>query len=197
MSAVEARQELEQRLAVLTPEDTVRGLFFRGVQEAVLELRGPAAVEECFAECGERKFVDFFAYSGADFLRLLRRTVGLLDGKNSSFEGTLRRLGNLGTSAILRSPAGQAVRLIVSGTPRRILESLPMAYAMTSPAGGACKVALTGPTSGRILFERDVVPCSYVVGSLETHFLKEGARGLRISGRVTGPLSSEYELSWE
>lgn len=197
MSAVEAEQELEQRLALVTPGDTVLGMFFRSVLETVQELKGPEAVEECLAGCGERKFVDFFAYPGMDFLRLLKRTAGMMGEEGEGFEGALRRLGYLGTSALLKSQAGHAVRVVISGTPRRILDNMPMGYRVTTPAGGACKVVLKGQTGGRLILERDVVPRPYVEGSLEAHFLKEGAQGLRIAGKVTGPLSSEYELSWE
>jgi uncharacterized protein (TIGR02265 family) len=196
--AVEAEQELEQRLAALLPEDTVRGLFFRSVGEALLELKGPELVAECFAESGERHFVDFFAYPAGDFLRLLRRAAGLLGEGVGDFEVALRRLGLLGTTAFLASQASYAVKLVISGgTPRRVLENLPMTYGMTTPMGGPCTVVTTGPTSGRITLGRDLLPRPFMEGSLEAYFRKGGAQGLRILGRLTGPLSSEYELAWD
>ena len=79
----------------------------------------------------------------------------------------------------------------------RVVENLPMAYKVTTPAGGTCSVVFWGHTSGRVHFERDFLPRPYVEGSLEAHLKKAGARALRITGRLKGPLSSEYELSWD
>jgi len=194
----EAELELEHRLALATPRDTMRGMFFRSVQEAVLALKGTAAMEECLEECGGvRGFVDFFAYPAGDFLRMLRRAAWLMGGATGGFEEAMRMLGHLGTAAFLGSQAGNAMEVLISGTPRRVVENLPMAYKVTTPAGGTCSVVFSGHTRGRVHFGRDFLPRPYVEGSLEAHLKKAGARALRITGRLTGPLASEYELSWD
>lgn len=193
----EAEQELEHRLSLVAPTDTIRGMFFRSVQQAMLVLKGAAAMEECLGECGERDFVDFFAYPAGDFLRMLRRAAVLLGGPAGGFEETLRVLGHMGTAAFLDSQAGNAMEVLISGTPRRVLENLPMAYLVTTPTGGSLSVVWSGHTHGRIIFSRDFLPRPYVEGSLEAHLKKAGARAVRVAGRLTGALSSEYEVSWE
>jgi uncharacterized protein (TIGR02265 family) len=192
----EAEQELEQRLSLASSEDMVRGMFFRSVREAVHALAGPEAVEDCLADCGSGGFVDFFAYPTRDFLRVLRRAARCMGGAAGGFEGAMRVLGHLGTAAFLESPAGNAAHVVLAGSPRQVLENLPLAYKLMMPAGGTMTVARDGYTRSRVVLTRDFLPCSYVEGSLEAQLKKAGASGLRVAGRRTGPLSSEYELSW-
>ena len=195
--ASDAEREVDLRLAELPADATVLGLFFRSVLEAVEALRGPEAMEACREECeGAGEFVDFFAYPARDFLKVLRRAAWEMDGKTGGFEETLRILGYLGTAALLRGQAGRAVDLMLSGTPRRVVENLPTAYRVTTPAGGPLSVVWWGQTGARILFTRDALPRPYLEGSLEALLKKAGARGLRIHGRALGPLSSEYNVAW-
>lgn len=193
----EAELELEQRLSLASAEDMIRGMFFRSVREAVQALKGAEAVADCLAECASGGgFVDFFAYPTRDFLRVLRRAAGLMSGAAGGFEGTMRVLGHLGTAAFLESPAGNAVHVLLTGSPRQVLENLPLAYKVMMPAGGTLSVERDGYTRSRVTLTRDFLPCAYVEGSLEAQLKKAGVSGLRVSGRRTGPLSSEYELSW-
>ncbi len=192
-----AERELELRLLAVGTGDTVLGMLFRSVLEAVRALRGEEVMEECLEEgLRGRPFVDFFAYPAEDFLRMLRRAAWAMGGASGGFEESMRMLGHLGTAAFLRSPAGRAMDVVISGTPRRVVEHLPTSYRVTTPTGGALSVVWWGMTGARVLFARDVLPRSYVEGSLEAQLKKAGARGVRISGRMLGPLSSEFELSW-
>ncbi len=193
----DAEREVDLRLSQLTPETTVLGVFFRGVLDAVRALQGEEAMEQCREECqGARDFVDFFAYPASDFLRVLRRAGWVMEGKTGGFEETMRILGYLGMAAFLRSQAGRAVELLMSGTPRRVVENLPTAYKLTTPSGGPVSVVWWGQTGARILFTRDALPRPYLEGSLEAQLQKAGARGVRILGRALGPLSSEYNVAW-
>lgn len=106
-------------------------------------------------------------------------------------------LGYMGTAVFLGSQVGNAMQMLISGTPRRVIGYLPMAYKVTTPAGGACSVAFQDHTHARVSFERDFLPRPYVEGSLEAHLKKAGARSARIRGQLAGPLACEYELSWD
>ena len=56
---VQSGTELGHLLMRLGPEDTLRGMFFRSVQDTMLTLLGEKAMEACLEECtGEREFVD-------------------------------------------------------------------------------------------------------------------------------------------
>jgi uncharacterized protein (TIGR02265 family) len=193
----EAQEEVEHRLAQVLPTDRVRGVFFRSVQQAILVSKGEAAMEECLEECEERDFMDFFAYPAADFLRMVRRAAWLLRSEEGGFEETMRMLGYMGTAAFLESQAGKAMEVLIAGTPRRALENLPMAYLVTTPTGGPLTVSWPEHMHCRLTFSRDFLPRPYVEGTLEAHLKKAGARAVRVTGRWTGGLASEYELSWE
>ncbi|WNG21663.1 TIGR02265 family protein [Cystobacter fuscus] len=194
---VQTGAELGHLLTWLGPEDTLRGMFFRSLQDAMLTLLGEAAMEACLEEVsGERDFVDFFAYPAVDFLRMVRRAAWLMEERGCEGQETLRMLGHLGTAAFLKSPAGKAMDVLASGTPRRVLENLPMAYQMLSPKGGPLSVTALGPTRARVNFSRDVLPCAYLEGLLEALLKKAGARGVRIEGRRVNSFSCEFLLSW-
>jgi uncharacterized protein (TIGR02265 family) len=194
----EAELEVEHRLAQVTPRDTMRGMFFRSVKEAMFALRGQGAMEECLQECGGvRSFVDLFAYPAEDFLRMARRAAWMMQGPAGGFEQSMRMLGYMGTAVFLGSQVGKAMQVLISGTPKRVIEYLPMAYKVTTPAGGACSVVFPGHTRALVTFERDFLPRPYVEGSLEAHLKQAGASSARIVGRMTGPVSCEYELSWD
>jgi uncharacterized protein (TIGR02265 family) len=47
-----------------------------------------------------------------------------------------------------------------------------------------------------ILLDRDFFPCPYVEGALVAAFEVVGVRNPRVRGRLTGPLASEYALTW-
>ncbi|WP_434384965.1 TIGR02265 family protein [Melittangium boletus] len=192
-----AEQELAQHLAWLSPQDTLRGMFFRSVQEALLALRGEAALEVCLEACGGvRDFVDFFAYPARDFVRMLGRAATLMAEGDCSSEDMMRMLGYLGTAVFLKSPVGRAMDVLSSGTPRRVLENLPMAYQVLTPMAGPLTVTWLSPTRARVTFTRSLLPSAYLEGLLEALLKKAGARGVRVACQRLGPLSSEHDLTW-
>lgn len=194
----ETELDVEHRLTLATAQDTIRGMHFRSVKDAMLALKGPAAMEECLAECGGvRTFVDLFSYPAGDFLRMARRAAWMMEGSAGGFEQAMRMLGYMGTAVFLGSQVGKAMQVLISGTPRRVLEYLPMAYKVVMPAGSGISVSFPEHTRAFITFERDFLPRQYVEGSLEAHLKQAGARSARIVAQKTGPLSCVVELNWE
>ena len=195
--ALSLSQEFVLQLDRLSPGDSLRGMFFRSVHEALLALRGEAALEACLEECGGvRDFVDFFAYPASDFLRMIQRASWLMTEGECDSEETLRMLGHLGTAVFLKSPVGRAMDVLSSGTPRRVLENLSMAYQALTPMGGPLTVTWLSSSRARVTFSRDLLPRPYLEGLLEALLKKAGARGVRVEGQRLAPLSSEYELTW-
>jgi len=191
------REELERRLALATPTDTVRGMFFRSVLGVVRALGDEGAVERCVEECGERKFVDFSCYPMSTFLRLLGTAARLLGDGYGDFAGALRALGRRGATDFFASSIGRPLRTLLMGNPKRLLDSLPKAYALVSTNGGRCSVTWGASRNALILLDRDFFPCPYVEGALVAAFEVVGVRTPRVRGRLTGPLASEYALTWE
>jgi uncharacterized protein (TIGR02265 family) len=191
-----AERELEQRLTLVTPSDSVRGMFFRSVLEVVRALGDEEAVERCLEACGERRFTEFNGYPTSTFLRLLRMAARLLGDGYGDFGGALRALGRRGATDFFASATGRPLRGMLMGDPKRLLDSLPMAYAVASANGGQCAVRWMGPRSALVLFNRDFLPCAYLEGAMAAAFEVVGVREARVSGRMTGSLASEYTLTW-
>ncbi|WP_257446126.1 DUF2378 family protein [Archangium lipolyticum] len=191
-----AEPELKRSLALATPADSVRGMFFRSVLEVVRALGDEAAVERCAEACGGRRFVDFTCYPTASFLRLLWSAADLLRDGYGSFEGALRALGRRGATDFLSSSTGRPLQALLMGNPKRLLESLPMAYAVASANGGRCSVTLGARDNALVVLDRDFLPREYVEGALATALEVVGTREPRVRGRPTGPLSIEYTVTW-
>jgi uncharacterized protein (TIGR02265 family) len=191
-----SERELERRLMLATPADSVRGMFFRSVLEVMRDLGDAEAVVRCVEVCGERKFVDFSCYPTSTFLRLLGTSARLLGTGYGSFEGALRALGRRGATDFFASATGRPLRAMLTGNPKRMVDSLPMAYAVASANGGQCAVTWESPRRARVLLDRDFFPRAYVEGALTAALEVLGARDPRVSARPLGSLSCEYSLTW-
>ena len=88
------------------------------------------------------------------------------------------------------------MQTLLAGEPRKLLDSLPMAYAAASANGGQCVVVWSHSGSALVRLERDFLPRAYVEGALVAALEVVGMREPRVWSRVLGPLSSEYVLSW-
>jgi uncharacterized protein (TIGR02265 family) len=94
------------------------------------------------------------------------------------------------------SATGRPLQALLGGDPKRLLDSLPMAYAVASSTGsGRCQVTSAEHTALMSL-DRDFLPRPYVEGALASALEVVGAREPRVRGRHTGPLASEYVLTW-
>ena len=191
-----AERELERRLMRATPADSVRGMFFRSVLEVMRELGDTHAVERCVEAGGERKFVDFSCYPTSSFLRLLDTSARLLGNGYGTFEGALRALGRRGATDFFASSTGRPLGAMLQGDPKRMVDSLPMAYAVASANGGQCSVTWESPRRCRVVLERDFFPCAYVEGALTAALEVIGTREPRVRGRSLVPLGCEYSLTW-
>lgn len=193
---VGAELELERRLGLATPADSVRGMFFRSVLEVMWALGDEASVEHCVEVCGRRKFADFTCYPTSDFLRLSWTAARLLGNGYGDFAGAMRALGRRAATDFFASATGRPLQTLLVGEPRKLLDSLPMAYAAASANGGQCVVVWSHSGSALVRLERDFLPRAYVEGALVAALEVVGMREPRVWSRVMGPLSSEYVLSW-
>ncbi|HYO52456.1 TIGR02265 family protein [Archangium sp.] len=191
-----AELELERRLVLVTPADCVRGMFFRSVLEVMWALGDGADVERCVEVCGMRKFANFTCYPASSFLRLLGTAARLLGKGYGDFPGAMRALGRRGATDFFASSMGRPLQALLMGNPKRLLDSLPMAYAAASANGGQCMVTWAQPGSALVRLERDFLPRPYVEGALAAALEVVGTREPRVWSQPLGPLSSEYVLSW-
>ncbi len=192
----EWKQELEQRLALATPGDAVRGLFFNSMLELVRTLGDEAAMERCLEASGERRFFDFFNYPVSALLRLTYTAGHELSARYGGFDGALRRMGNQAMTDFFASAMGKTLRHLSGQDVRALVSSMQTIYRMTMSYGER-RVVWETPTRGRLILQRNFIPFAYHEGGLRTTLDLVGARMVRVVGRQTGPLDSEYEFSWE
>lgn len=189
-------QEFERRILLATPQDTTRGLFFNGALAAVRSFGGEPVAQRCMDATGEKRFVDFFNYPVASFLKLSLTASQALGPQLGGFEAALRRLGMQATRDFFSSMAGRTLLLLAGEDPSRVIASVPAGY-RTAASYGERAAAMTGPKSALISMKRDFLLPAHHEGVLLAVMEAVGVQNARVTPRITGPLDSEYELTWD
>jgi uncharacterized protein (TIGR02265 family) len=190
------REELEQRVALATPSDTVRGVFFLGTLDAVKTLAGEAGVRQCLEVGGEARFVEFFNYPVGSYLRMNEVAARVMAPECGGWEEAQRRLGRRATVDMLRSATGRALQLVSRGETRRLVANLPSAY-RAAVNYGERTVVWEGPSRGRVIMQRDFMPCAYHEGVLRAALEGMKVRVVEVRGLRMGVLDAEYLFAWE
>jgi uncharacterized protein (TIGR02265 family) len=192
--------DFDRRIALATPEDTARGLFFNGLLHAVTTFGGEPALKRCHAIVNdkrfERRFIDFSSYPVTDFLRLARAATQVLSTQLGGPEPTLRRLGMQATRDFTASMAGRTLLLLAGNSPQRVMNGVITAY-RSAVSYGERTATMTGETSARLVVKRDFMLPLYNEGVLLALLEAIHARRPQVRARPTGLLDCEYELSWE
>ncbi|HYO59481.1 MAG TPA: DUF2378 family protein [Archangium sp.] len=198
MNAMDLNTEVhvKRNLALATPGDTARGMFFNGALEVVRKLGGEVVAQRCRAATGERQHIDFFSYPVATFLKLCLTAVQEVGPQLGGCEETLRRIGEQSAKDFLASIAGKTLLLLAGDNVKSILTQIPSGYS-AAVSYGERTMMCTQQKSGRFIIKHDFMPHAYHEGILRGVLVTVGARGLQVRGYATGPLDSEYEFSWE
>src|SRR5947208_5930604 len=80
---LDVERQLRHRMAMASPTDTARGMFFNGALEVARALGGSETADRCQQLIGEKRFIDFFNYPVLDLLRMsleLVRCIGPRSG---------------------------------------------------------------------------------------------------------------------
>lgn len=189
-------RELDERVSLATREDTARGLFFNGALGAVKVLGGESALQRCLDAAGEKKYVDFFNYPVASFLKLAFTAAQVMGPQLGGFDSALRRMGVQATTDFLSSAAGKTLLLLASNNPKRMVGNLHSGY-RAAVSYGERGVKWTGDTSGVFTMKRDFMTPAYHEGVLQAVIEAVGGKQVQVHGKKTGPLDSEYSLSWQ
>jgi uncharacterized protein (TIGR02265 family) len=191
----EAQRQFEARLALAGPGDTCRGIFFNGVLDAVRRLAGQETEALCRQVTGERKFTDFFSYPVSGFIRLGIAALPLVGPQLGGGEAMMRWMGVQSANAFMNSAAGRTAFMLVANNLKKLFNQLPISY-RAATSYGERQMVWTGEKSGRFIFKRDFLPPAYHEGVLLEVMLKVNAKNPQVRGRVTGPLDTEFDLSW-
>ncbi|WP_224240292.1 DUF2378 family protein [Hyalangium gracile] len=191
--------DYERRIALATPEDTARGLFFNGILNAVITFGGEPALKRCHGLLNdkrfERRFIDFSSYPVSDFLRLALAATQVLSMQLGGPEPTQRRLGMQATRDFLGSMAGRTLLLLSGDSPKRVMGNLASGY-RSAVSYGERTVTLLSDTSARVVVKRDFMLPLYNEGVLLAVLESVHIKNPQVRSRPTGVLDCEYELSW-
>ncbi|MGZ3461707.1 MAG: TIGR02265 family protein, partial [Archangium sp.] len=181
------QQELEERLALIPPADTVRGILLNSVLRAVREVGDEALVKRCLEVTGEETLFAFFSYPASMMVRLLYVAAGELSDSQGGVTAALRSLGGAMSPDFLGSVTGRALMLLSGTSVKRMLSTMPSAFAATINHG-SCGVEWMGQSGGRLVIKGNAVPCAYFEGSLRRTLDMMQKRGVRVVGRQLGLL---------
>jgi uncharacterized protein (TIGR02265 family) len=190
-----SQQELEQRLALARPEDTIRGFFFNGALAVVRGLEDEVALNRCIEAAGGNSFLTFFSYPVSSLNQLLYTAAWVLSEKHGGFTGAMRYLGHRVAPDYLASAAGRALLLLSGREPKRMLDNLPMAY-RTSVQHGECSLRWNGPSSGTIVIRGNTLPMEYFEGSVQGFFESTKMTQMKALGRGLSLSDWEIDVSW-
>ncbi len=193
-AGLDSQRELERRLSLVTPSDTMRGFFFNGALAAVRNL-GDAAVRRCLEAGGETSFTSFFRYPVTAYLRVIYTAARLLEERYQGFEAAMRHVGYMAAPPYLSSAVGKALLMMAQGSPKTLISSLPTAY-RAAVSYGECEIIWTGARSGLLVTKHDFMLHLIHEGALLALFTALGTQGVRISGKQVGSLDNEITFSW-
>jgi uncharacterized protein (TIGR02265 family) len=192
--------DYELRLPHAGPNDTVRGLFFNGVFNALKALGGEQAMRHCHQLLDDprylRRFIDFTNYPVTDFLRLAAAATRVLAPQVGGSPEAQRQIGMQSVNDFFGSMAGKTLLLLSGNSPQRALGNLPAGY-NTSVSYGDRKVMILSDTSARVSYQADLMPPAHNEGALLGILKGVQARNPRVRSSPRGLLDCDYELSWE
>lgn len=194
---LDVERQLRHRMAMASPTDTVRGMFFNGALEVARALGGSEAADRCQLVLGEKRIIEFFNYPVADLLKVALEIIRLAGANTGGHAGVLRRMGSQAAKDFLASAPGRTMVMLTDKNPRRLISQLPASY-RTVVSFGERKVVWPGVARGGVFSaQRDFLPPAYMKGLLQGVLEAVGAQDVNVSGRPTGMLDSEYEVSWQ
>jgi uncharacterized protein (TIGR02265 family) len=190
-----SQQELEQRLALAGPGDTLHGFFFNGALKVVRGLGDAVVLSQCIQAAGGDRFRAFFSYPVSSLNRLLYAAAWALDETHGGFDAAMRHLGTQVVSDYLESSAGRVLVKLAGRGPKQLLHSLPSVY-RTSVQHGGCSVRWSGSNACAFVLEGNTLPTEYVEGATRGLFDSLRMANVKVSGKRVSLSHSEMELSW-
>jgi uncharacterized protein (TIGR02265 family) len=188
------QRDLQARIAATTPQDTVRGLIFNALFDAVEEHAGKAAALDC-DPTGKGRRTDFFNFPVADFLRAIGPAVDLLEPKLGSTERAFFEFGYRAVANVFGSALGATILVLAQKDPRSLLAQAPTAYRGTVSYGER-RIEWTGERRARLTFSHDFLVPAYHCGVLTAAMEAVEAKAPRVTGSQVALLEAVYEVSW-
>lgn len=189
-------EDLNARLALIPPDDVVRGYFFNCILERIQRRGDTALLRRCLDTTGHDKFIAYFNYPMSAMLRLLYIAAEALKEEAGSFEKALEELGRGAAQDFMRHSVGKTLMLMAGRSPKRLADTMSAAYG-TGWQHGRGTVSWPGPSQCTAYIHGNVVPAPYFEGIFREIFGATEAMGLKVEGRQVGLSETEYDISWD
>jgi uncharacterized protein (TIGR02265 family) len=160
-------KDLSQRIALSTPQDTVKGSIFRSVV-VELERRLPddPRIPELRSRYVKSAWRDFSNFPVAEYLTLVYQAAELLEPLTGGFEEALTALGHGVSLAFLDSAVGKLALTMTSGRdPLAMLSYAASVYAVSASYGRRTYLR-RGPHEAVLQLRRDFMPPAYHRGAV-------------------------------
>lgn len=160
-------QDLAQRIALSTPQDTVKGSLFRSVV-AVLEQRLPEdpRIPELKTRFVKSVWRDFSNFPVGEYLTLVYTAAELLEPVTGGIREAQTALGHGVSLAFLDSAVGKLALTMTSGRdPLAMLSYAASVYAVSASYGKRTYLR-SGPHEAVLQLRRDFLPPDYHRGAV-------------------------------
>jgi uncharacterized protein (TIGR02265 family) len=188
------RRDFDARIAAAVAADTVRGVIFNAIFDAVDEHLGAEAARAC-DPTGKGRRTDFRSYPAADFLGIIAAAVDALEPKLGLDRG-FYEIGYRAVSNVLGSTLGATLLALAGKDLRTFFSQLPNAYRATASYGER-QVEWKGERHAVFRFTRDFLVVPFHVGVLTAVAEALGGKEIAIEGYVAGPLATTYDVRWK
>ncbi|XXF76677.1 DUF2378 family protein [Myxococcaceae bacterium GXIMD 01537] len=190
------KTELAQRLELVRPNYTVRGLIFNALLGQVAEQAGRQVADQLARDLRLGRLVDFFSYPAADFLRLLYHAADALEPHTGSVQEGLRACGAATAHVFFASTVGSALaKIIGQSDPKRAFSSTPICYSTVMNYGTHDYEPLEGKRV-RLIYRNNMQPAAYHEGTLAAVMQAMGWKGT-VTGSTHALNHTEYLIEWE
>lgn len=187
--------DLRRRTAAASTRDTVRGLIFNAMFDVIREHAGEEVARRCDPR-GEGHRTDFFGYPVAEYLEIAWCGADALEQTAESVDRAFWLFGHRAARTELASLIGRAFTSFVGRDPRRMMSNAAHGYRATVSYGQR-RTEWLGDRHARLTFRRDFLVPPFHCGVLTAALEATGVRRIEVTGRQTGFLESEYEVTWE
>jgi uncharacterized protein (TIGR02265 family) len=189
-------EELEERLRLVRPDDTVRGFVLNTLLDTVREEAEPAALQRCLAATGEKSPLPFFSYPFRALLRLQYTAAWELSAKYGGVEEALRHLGRRTAPDFLQSAVGHMLLGVAGLDVKRLIGGIPVAYP-TVYSHGSCTLSWPAPHTGRLFFNGNLIPPPFMEAAVFQVLRAIHPPGLEVQARRLGPTQNELLIRWD
>ena len=192
---LDVERQLRHRMAMASPTDTVRGMFFNGALEVARALGGSEAADRCQDVIGREalhRLLQLPRLRSAAHVPGGDPTVGFRSGGRRRSAAAHGHAGGAWTSwPRPREDDDDAGGQQPPAAAQPAAHQLPHRVSFGERRDGLVHAG----SLRHFIVKRDFMPPAYTKGFLQGLLEAVGAKNVHVSGRPTGMLDSEYEIS--